>query len=143
MLDHFTDDKSDGSKEAASVVSISTTRKDVATQMSPDGSAFSSPKEALSSPSPASAPAIVEPESHFSKIEVRDVQVDNHVTLTIARGSDSQSASITEWKKTIEANTTWEVTETAKSISRLYHVFLLMCPANFYGSLTFYTWKLF
>ncbi|XP_042468643.1 uncharacterized protein LOC122051529 [Zingiber officinale] len=118
------DEKSDGSKEEASVVSISTSRKDVATQMGPDGSTFSSPNEGPSSPSPVSAPAIVELESHFSKIEVRDVQVDNHVTLTrwsrkhIAQGSDRQSASIAEWKKTIEGNTTWEVTETAKCISR-------------------------
>lgn len=128
MSNHFTDEKSDGSKDAASVVSISTLRKDVATQMSPDGNTFSSPKEGPSSPSPASAPAIAELESHFSKIEVRDVQVDNHVTVTrwsrkhLAQGSDRQSASIAEWKKTIEANTTWEVTETAKSISRLYHL---------------------
>lgn len=124
LSDHYTDEKFDGMKEATSMISVTTLRKDVATQMSPDGSTSSSP-EGPSSPSPASAPAIVALESHFTKLEVRDVQVDDRVTVTrwsrkhIARGSDKQSASIIEWNKTIEANnTSWEVTDTAKSISK-------------------------
>ncbi|KAG6498443.1 hypothetical protein ZIOFF_046357 [Zingiber officinale] len=118
------DEKSDGMKEAASTISVATLRKDVATQMSPDGSTSVS-HDGPSSPSPASAPAIVALEGHFTKLEVRDVQVDDRVLVTrwsrkhIARGSDRQSTSIIEWKKTIEANnTSWEVTDTAKSISK-------------------------
>lgn len=97
--------------------------------MSPDGSARSSTKERPSfSASPPSAHPIEELESHFSKMEIRDVQVDDRVTVTrwskkhIARGSDRRSTNIIEWKKkTVEAKASssrWEVAETAKSISK-------------------------
>ncbi|WOL06570.1 hypothetical protein Cni_G15304 [Canna indica] len=123
--DSNADDKYEGRREAASTVSASVFRKDVATQMSPESSP-SSPKEMPFSPSPASAPPIEELESHFSMFEVRDVQVDDRVTVTrwskkhISRGSDKRSSSIIEWKKkTVEANTSsWEVAETAKTISK-------------------------
>lgn len=100
--------------------------KDVATQMSPDRSTTSSAKERPLSPSSASTPAIEELETHFSSLEVRDVQIDDRVTVTrwskkqIARGHDRRSASIIEWKKkTVEANTiAWEVSETSKSMSK-------------------------
>lgn len=98
----------------------------MATQMSPEGSTPSSPKQGPSSPSLDLVPCIEELESHFSKLEVRDVQVDDRVTVTrwskkhIARGSGRCSASIIEWKKkTVEANTSaWEIAETTKSISK-------------------------
>ncbi|WOL20016.1 hypothetical protein Cni_G28818 [Canna indica] len=120
------DEKSEGTREATSMTSASVLRKDVATQMSPEGSTESSPKERPLSPSLASAPQIEELESHFSKLQVRDVQVDDRVTVTrwskkhVARGTDKRSASIIEWKKkTVEANTSpWEVTDTAKSVSK-------------------------
>ncbi|CAL9091714.1 unnamed protein product [Musa textilis] len=120
------DEKIDGTIEAASTVSTSILRKDVATQMSPEGSTPSSPKEGPFSPSPVSVPPIEEVESHFSKIEIRDVEVDDRVTMTrwskkhIARDSDRHPTSIIEWKKkTVEANTdAWVVAETARSISK-------------------------
>lgn len=102
-------------------------RKDVATQMSPEDSPRSSPKEGLHfSPSPASSPVIEEMQSHFSKLEVRDVQVDDRVTVTrwtkknASRGSEKGSANVVEWKKkTAESRgSAWEVPETAKSMSK-------------------------
>ncbi|RWW68516.1 hypothetical protein BHE74_00023958 [Ensete ventricosum] len=110
----------------SSQVSTSILRKDVATQMSPEGSTPSSPKEGPFSPSPASVPLIEEVKSHFSKIEIRDVEVDDRVTMTrwskkhIARDSDRHPTSIIEWKKkTVEANTdAWVVAETTRSISK-------------------------
>ncbi|RRT77095.1 hypothetical protein B296_00014645 [Ensete ventricosum] len=91
-----------------------------------EGSTPTSPKQGPSSRSPDLVPSIEELESHFSKLEVRDVQVDDRVTVTrwskkhIARGSGRCSASIIEWKKkTVEANTSgWEIAETTKSISK-------------------------
>ncbi|XP_042469011.1 uncharacterized protein LOC122051785 isoform X5 [Zingiber officinale] len=122
--DSITDEQFEGTKEAASTVSISVFRKDVATQMSPERSPPSSPKEIHFSPSTSTPP--LELENHFSKFEVRDVQVDDRVTVTrwskkhISRGSDRHSSSIIEWKKkTVEANTSaWGVAETAKSMSK-------------------------
>lgn len=103
--------------------------KDVSTQMSLDGSSQSSPKERHSSSQSPSAHPIEELESHFSKLEVRDVQVDDRVTVTrwskkhVARGSDRRPLNIIEWKKkTVKANMDssagWEVAETAKCISK-------------------------
>ncbi|XP_074575510.1 uncharacterized protein LOC141831961 isoform X1 [Curcuma longa] len=121
--DSITDEQFEGTKEAASTASISVFRKDVATQMSPERSPPSSPKEIRFSPSTSTPP--LELENHFSKFEVRDVQVDDRVTVTrwskkhTSRGSDRRSSSIMEWKKkTVEANTSgWGVAETAKSMS--------------------------
>ncbi|PKU66809.1 hypothetical protein MA16_Dca026499 [Dendrobium catenatum] len=101
--------------------------KDVATQMSPEGSSQSSPKHEPSYlPSPILVNTIEELESHFPKLEVRDVQVDDQVTVTrwtkkqIARGSDKRSTNIIEWKrKTVEAKTSgWKMSETAKCLSK-------------------------
>ncbi|XP_078444777.1 uncharacterized protein LOC144713911 [Wolffia australiana] len=83
-------------------------KKDVATQMSPNGSSrsSSSKERALSSLTPDSSPAAIEErQGHFSKVEVRDVQVDDRVTMTrwtkknAARGPDKVSANSAEWKK--------------------------------------------
>ncbi|XP_042399551.1 uncharacterized protein LOC121989519 isoform X1 [Zingiber officinale] len=123
--DSNTDEQFEGTKEVASTASISVFRKDVATQMSPERSPPYSPKEIQFSPS-ASTPALEELENHFSKFEVRDVQVDDRVTVTrwskkqISRGSDRRSSSFIEWKKkTVEANTSaWGIAETAKSMSK-------------------------
>ncbi|CAA7401597.1 unnamed protein product [Spirodela intermedia] len=117
------DQKADGTMDSPVIL-----RKDVATQMSPEDSPRSSPKERLHfSPSPASSPVLEEMQSHFSKLEVRDVQVDDRVTVTrwtkknISRGSDKGSANVVEWKKkTAESrDSSWEVSETAKSISKI------------------------
>ncbi|XP_008777597.2 uncharacterized protein LOC103697505 isoform X2 [Phoenix dactylifera] len=121
------DEKFESTGEAATMISPVVLRKDVATQMSPEGSTPSSPKERpFFSPSPQSAHPIQELESHFSKLEVRDVQVDDRVTVTrwskkhIARGSDRRSTNIIEWKKkTVETKaSSWEVADTAKSMSK-------------------------
>lgn len=99
----------------------------MATQMSPESSNHSSSK-GWSQPSspPHSSHTIGELHNHFSKLEVRDVQVDDRVTVTrwskkhIARGLDRSSASIIHWKKkTVDAPTSdWEVAGTTKCLSR-------------------------
>ncbi|KAK8940489.1 hypothetical protein KSP39_PZI010232 [Platanthera zijinensis] len=102
--------------------------RDVGTQMSPEGSNRSSPKERHSSlsQSPLSVHTIKEFKSHFPCLEIRDVQVDDRVTVTrwskkhISRCSDSRSTDIIEWKrKTVESRTSdWEIADSEKCISK-------------------------
>ncbi|XP_040383035.1 uncharacterized protein LOC102719792 isoform X1 [Oryza brachyantha] len=101
-------------------------RKDVATQTSPERSRSSSPSGRPSFSRSLSAQQVKELESCFSKLEIRDVQMDDRVTLTrwskkhVTRGSEN-STNIIEWKKrTVESKSSaWEVTETAKCISKI------------------------
>lgn len=105
----------------------------MATQMSPESSSHSSPKRRLSiSPSTASKLAIVELKSvESSKLEVKDVQVDDRFTVTglskrhKARLPGKSSENVSDWKrKVLEFRcSAWEVSETTKSISK--YVFLV------------------
>ncbi|KAF7086177.1 hypothetical protein CFC21_089503 [Triticum aestivum] len=105
------DDVLQGQQGATPVISSPIIKKDVATQMSPDDSIISSsPKARHSCSSLPSGHAIRESNSHTPKVEVRDVQVDDQVTVTrwskrhVTRGSDKRSTNIVEWrKKTTEA----------------------------------------
>ncbi|KAJ0981042.1 hypothetical protein J5N97_009297 [Dioscorea zingiberensis] len=121
------DEVLDSTKEVASAILPVVMKRDMATQMSPEGSAQSSPRERPSlSPSPQSVHPTTEFESHFSKLEIRDVQVDDRVTVTrwskkqIARNSDRRSTNIIQWKKrSVEGRAcAWEVSETAKCMSK-------------------------
>ncbi|KAF0900558.1 hypothetical protein E2562_032648, partial [Oryza meyeriana var. granulata] len=102
-------------------------RKDVATQTSPERSRSSSPSGRPSFSRSLSVQQVKELESCFSKLEIRDVQMDDRVTLTrwskkhVTRGSEKNSTNIIEWKKkTVESKSSaWEVTETAKCISKI------------------------
>ncbi|KAM0874524.1 hypothetical protein ACQ4PT_037361 [Festuca glaucescens] len=102
-------------------------RKDVATQTSPDLSRSSSPNTRPSFSRTLSVQQVKEMGSCFSKLEIKDVQMDDRVTLTrwskkhVSQGSDKNSTNIIEWKrKTMESkSSTWEVTETAKCISKI------------------------
>ena len=84
-------------------------KKDVGTQMSPEDSISSSPKARHSCSSLPLGHLIKEANSHIQKPEIRDVQVDDQVTVTrwskrhVTRGSDKRSTNIVEWrKKTVE-----------------------------------------
>ena len=98
----------------------------MATQTSPDLSRSSSPNMRPSFSRSLSVQKVQEMGSCFSKLEIKDVQMDDQVTLTrwskkhVSRGSDKNSTNIIEWKrKTMESkSSTWEVTETAKCISK-------------------------
>ncbi|KAG8047507.1 hypothetical protein GUJ93_ZPchr0008g13687 [Zizania palustris] len=102
-------------------------RKDVATQTSPEQSRSSSPNRRHSFSRSLSSQQVKELESCFSKLEIKDVQMDDRVTLTrwskkhVTQGSDMNSTNIVQWKKkTMESkSSSWEVTETAKCISKI------------------------
>lgn len=123
------DEKFDGVKDAATDISRTVSRRDIATQMSPEGSIFSSPERKPSfSPSSPTVLPIVELQSvNSSKLEIRDVQVDERVTMTRwskkhrGRIPGKGSENVDGWKKkAVEAHSSaWEVSETAKSISKV------------------------
>ncbi|CAA6664332.1 unnamed protein product [Spirodela intermedia] len=122
------DDDLEGEKDAAGVFSPETQRKDVATQMSPQGSVSSSPKgRSQLSPSSASpSPTIEEMQSHFSRLEVRDVQVDDMVvttgwSMTHVGHAANKAQMEANWKNsTVEPRASaWEVSEAAKYVSKL------------------------
>ncbi|GMP44263.1 hypothetical protein CsSME_00013276 [Camellia sinensis var. sinensis] len=122
------EEKFDSDKDAATNISRDVSRRDMATQMSPEGSPYSSPRRLSFSPSTPSVFPIVELESpKTSKLEVRDVQVDERVTVTRwskkhrARFPGRGSENVDDWKKkAVEVRSSaWEVSEAAKSISKM------------------------
>ncbi|XP_058224668.1 uncharacterized protein LOC131333884 isoform X1 [Rhododendron vialii] len=119
----------DDDEDADNNISCAVSRRDMATQMSPEGSQHSSPRCRLSfSPSTPYVHPTVELESvQSAKIEVRDVQVDERVTMTRwskkhrARFSVKGSDIVDVWKKKdVDAlSCPWGVSDAAKSISQM------------------------
>ncbi|XP_059453755.1 uncharacterized protein LOC132184222 isoform X2 [Corylus avellana] len=119
------DEKLDGIKDARNDISRDVSRRDMATQMSPENSAHSSPQRRLSfSASTPSALPIVELQNvPSSKLEVRDVQVDERVNVTRwskkhrARFPAKGSENVDNWKKKDRdaQSSDWDV----KSVSKL------------------------
>ncbi|XVE70092.1 hypothetical protein DITRI_Ditri10aG0043700 [Diplodiscus trichospermus] len=122
-----TDENPDAVKDAATDISRTVSRRDMATQMSPQGSTHSSPKGSpFFSPSTPSLPLMELQGIHSSKSEVRDVQVDEKVTVTRwskkhrARNTGKNSEIVDDWRKrAVDTKTsTWDVTEAGKNISK-------------------------
>ncbi|KAH9758218.1 Remorin C domain-containing protein [Citrus sinensis] len=122
------DEKINGLKDAATDVSRTISRRDMATQMSPESGSYSSPKRMLLSASTPSALPIAEIQSvRSSKSDVRDVQVDEKVTVTRwskkhrTRTSGKSSEIVDDWrKKAADAQTSaWDITESTKTISKI------------------------
>ncbi|KAK9109213.1 hypothetical protein Sjap_017273 [Stephania japonica] len=123
------DENLDGRIDAATMVSRDASRRDMATQMSPEGSAQSSPRRRHSFiASPPSVLPIVELKSHCPpKMEVRDVQVDGQFHSSSSwskrygvRWAENGFGSVGEWKKKSVENeaAAWEVSDGTKNISR-------------------------
>ncbi|GMI91153.1 hypothetical protein like AT1G45207 [Hibiscus trionum] len=116
-------------KDAATDISRTVSRRDMATQMSPQSSTYSSPKgrPSLSPSSPSALPIMELPNIHSSKSELRDVPVDERVTMTRwskkhrVRNTGKNSEIVDDWrKKAVDTCTsTWDMTETGKSISKI------------------------
>ncbi|KAG8384380.1 hypothetical protein BUALT_Bualt04G0112100 [Buddleja alternifolia] len=114
------DDKLEGGEEEG-VVSRVVSRRDMATQMSPEGSTHSSSKGRLSfSNLPSSIPTSVRTDgNHAMKDEIRDVQVDKGTTT--ARQSKKQGLRKMKKDSTNveESPATWNVNEASKNTSKL------------------------
>ncbi|KAK6130890.1 hypothetical protein DH2020_035365 [Rehmannia glutinosa] len=124
------DEKYDGTEDAANNISRVVSRRDMATQMSPESSIQSSPRRhsSFSLATPSILPVVESQSMRSSKPEIRDVPVDERVTMTRwskknrgkTPGRGSRNAD--DWKrKAINFHTTsWEAsTETSKSISKI------------------------
>ncbi|KAI3460225.1 hypothetical protein Pfo_016888 [Paulownia fortunei] len=124
------DEKYDGTEDAANNISHVVSRRDMATQMSPDSSIQSSPgrNSSFSLATPSILPIVELQSLRSSKPEIRDVPVDERVTVTRwskknrgkAPGRGSRNAD--DWKrKAVNFHSaSWEVsTETSKSISKI------------------------
>ena len=131
------EDKFGGFKDVGTNVSRATSRRDMATQMSPQGSSRSSPnlRPSFSASTPSTLPVTELRTVGSSKVDIRDVQVDEHVTVTrwskkhralfTGRGSEK----VESWKKELSTqSSTWDVSETSKPASKyVYLDFLQFC----------------
>uniref|UniRef100_A0A7N0UXH6 Remorin C-terminal domain-containing protein n=2 Tax=Kalanchoe fedtschenkoi TaxID=63787 RepID=A0A7N0UXH6_KALFE len=131
-LNHFSlphspriDKEYDGVKDAANTISRAVSRRDMATQMSPEGSPCSSSRRRQST---SSALSVVEMRNnHSPRLDARDVEVDERVTMTRwsrkkkSRLGGRGTENVDDWtRKAAEAHSTaWEVSEAAKSISKV------------------------
>ncbi|WCJ35428.1 Remorin family protein [Euphorbia peplus] len=121
------DEKLDGVKDASTDISSAVSRRDMATQMSPEGSNRSSSgrRPSFSASTPSGRP-IVELRSASLKSEIRDVQVDERVTVTRwskkhkARHRKKSSEHVDDWRKknVDDRSSAWDVSEVSKSISK-------------------------
>ncbi|KAI4336986.1 hypothetical protein L6164_015451 [Bauhinia variegata] len=121
------EEKLDGCKDAATNVSRAVSRRDMATQMSPEGSTCSSPnmRPSFSTSTPSTLPVTETQSVSSSKTDIRDVQVDERVTVTRwskkhrALFSGRGSEIVENWKKKeINARqSAWNISETAKTVS--------------------------
>ncbi|KAL3505164.1 hypothetical protein ACH5RR_035005 [Cinchona calisaya] len=127
-LPGYLDEKLDDLEHSAAIASHTVSRRDMATQMSPKSSDHSSPKcESAISPSSPILPVIELQSMHSSKPEVRDVQVDERVTVTKwskknrARVPGRGLGNTDVWKrKAVEIRSSgWDVSDTAKTISKI------------------------
>ncbi|KAM3275824.1 hypothetical protein ACQJBY_044287 [Aegilops geniculata] len=114
------DEEAEFVQESALIVTPIISRKDTATQTSPDLSRSSSPSARPSFVRSFSMQQAKERESCFSELEIRDVQMDDRVSLTrwskkhVTQASNKNSTNILEWnKKTVDSkSSSWESTET-------------------------------
>ncbi|KAL8166018.1 hypothetical protein V2J09_007517 [Rumex salicifolius] len=123
---YFQDEKVGNAKDAAANVCRTVSRRDMATQMSPVGSAHSSSRNSSFSVSTPSILPVVEVQSfNSSKPEVRDVRVDERVTVTRwskkhkSRISGKGSERMDDWQlKAVEpSSSAWQNLEASKSLS--------------------------
>ncbi|XBH92527.1 hypothetical protein VPH35_083630 [Triticum aestivum] len=107
-------------EDSAPIATPIISRKDTATQTSPDLSRSSSPSARPSFVRSFSMQQAKERESCFSDLEIRDVQMDERVSLTrwskkhVTQASNKNSTNMLEWnKKTVDSkSSSWESTET-------------------------------
>lgn len=124
------DVKYDATEDSSNNISRAVSRRDMATQMSPESSNHSSPgrDSSFSLATPSILPLVELHSMHSSKPEMRDVPVDERVTVTRwskknrGKNPGRGSRNADDWKrKDVNYHSaSWEVsTETSKSISKV------------------------
>ncbi|MED6218736.1 hypothetical protein PIB30_029184 [Stylosanthes scabra] len=109
-------------------VSGGVSRRDMATQMSPEGSQCSSPnlRPSFSASTPSSSITTEWRNAVSSKMDIRDVQVDEHVTATrwskkhraLFSGRGSENVQSKQNKEIRNVASGWDVAETPKTASK-------------------------
>ncbi|ONM22311.1 Remorin family protein [Zea mays] len=120
------DEQVEITEDSASTIACIISRKDVATQTSPELSRSSSPNNRPTFNRSLSTEQMKERGSCFSDLDIRDVQMDDRVTLTrwskqnVTRLPNKNSTNIIEWKeKAVESKSlSWGFAE-AKCISKI------------------------
>nr|GMD88998.1 uncharacterized protein LOC109170013 [Ipomoea batatas] len=122
------DDESRSDKDSAANVSRVVSRRDMATQMSPEASPHSSPRRrsSFSSSTPSIVPFVEVQSFHPSRAEVKDVPVDERVTMTRwskkhrARIPGRSLENIDNWKtKAVEMHSAGREISETKSVSKI------------------------
>lgn len=139
-----TDEKTDDIKEAEIVVSPVVSRKDMATQMSPEDSAPPSPRERSSSACPSPPPSVLSivelQQEHPSKVEIKEVQIDKRATM-IRWSKRHASRIIKKGLPDIEdfhkssrraSASSWDIADVATSISKYVYsqIGFLLCVVH-------------
>ncbi|KAL2457430.1 Remorin family protein [Forsythia ovata] len=119
----------DGTGDTADSISRAVPRRDMATQMSPESDTHSSPgrKSSFLLATPSIQPILELQTVHSSKPEIRDVPVDERVTVTRwskkhrSRIPGRGCGNVDDWKrKAVEIrSSSWEVSDLSKSISKI------------------------
>ncbi|XP_066399536.1 uncharacterized protein [Miscanthus floridulus] len=120
------DEQVEITEDSASTIASVIYRKDAATQTSPELSRSSSPNTRPTFNRSLLTEQVKESGSCFSDLDIRDVQMDDRVTLTrwskknVTRSSNKNSTNMIEWnEKTVESNSSsWGFAE-AKCISKI------------------------
>ncbi|KAL4307930.1 hypothetical protein HN51_042357 [Arachis hypogaea] len=115
-------------KDAATNVSPEISRRDMATQMSPEGSSCSSPnmRTSFSASTPPVLPITELQSVSFSKMDIRDVQVDERVTMTrwskkhraLFSGRGSENVDRWKMKETSSQSSSLDSSERSKTASK-------------------------
>ncbi|CAL0322467.1 unnamed protein product [Lupinus luteus] len=122
------EEKFDGFKDVGTNVSPAVSMRDMATQMSPEGSSCSSPnrRPSFAASTPPPLPVTEFQSAPFSKLDIRDMQVDERVTMTRwskkhrALFSGRPSENVDSWKRkeTSIQSSSWDNSERSKTISK-------------------------
>ncbi|CAJ1972696.1 unnamed protein product [Sphenostylis stenocarpa] len=121
-------EKFDGFKDAGTNVSPAISRRDMATQMSPEGSSCSSPnlRPSFSASTPPPLPLSEFKSLPFSKMDIRDVPVDERVTMTrwskkhraLFSGRGSENVDSWKIKETSSRSSSWDISEGSKTVTK-------------------------
>ncbi|CAL0332701.1 unnamed protein product [Lupinus luteus] len=121
------EEKFDGFKDAATDICPAVSRRDMATQMSPEGSSRSSTntRPSFSASTPTPMPITEFQNASLSKMDIRDVQVDERVTMTRwskkhkALFSGRASENVDSWKKKeTSTQSSMDNSERSKTVSK-------------------------
>lgn len=140
---NLTEEKFDGFKDAGTNVSPAVSRRDMATQMSPEGSSCSSPnmRPSFSASTPSALPVTELQSVSFCKMDIRDVQVDERVTMTrwskkhraLFSGRDSENVDCWKKKETSTQSSSWDISERSKTVSKYVYFGIVSILFNLSG----------